>query len=100
MLKLKVKKINNKNEYVLEDVKNGFQYKVCLCFYSKDLPKVGDELLLSEKLFDKSFEEFCQPYFFGELEDQTGRDAKNLKDHELLSWTHNGKKFLLKRLYG
>ena len=100
MIKLKIKKIIANNEYVLENEKIGKRYRLCFCFYSKNFPTVDDEIIISEFLLDKKSEEYCQPYFFGELSDNTGRDANVVQESELLSWQHKGKKYLLKRIYG
>ncbi len=100
MIKLRVKEINAKNEYLLENEKDGKQYRLCICFYSKNSPVVDDEIIISKNLLNKKYEGYCQPYFFGELEDKTGRDSNILQDDELISWQHDGKKNLLKRIYG
>lgn len=95
-LVLKVVRINKYNEFILQDKDSKKEYSLILEFYGIDKPKVNDVLFLNEKLVDKNYEGYSQPYAFEMLND----DDNNLNGIDIVGLVSKGKKYILKRVYG
>ena len=94
-LSLKIMQINKFNEYILQDVKTKKTHRLILEFYGIS-PKVGDMILLNEKLLDPKSDLYVQSYAFEELD---GKE-NNLDEMDLAGLITNNKKHILKRMYG
>lgn len=94
-LSLKIMQINKFNEYILQDVKTKKTHRLILEFYGIN-PKVGDMILLNEKLLDPKSDLYVQSYAFEELD---GKE-NNLDEMDLAGLITNNKKHILKRMYG
>lgn len=64
-------------------------------FYDIPTPEVGDCILINEKLLDKNYEGYAQPYAFK----FDGGAMKN-DDIEKIAVHKHGKNYVLKRVYG
>lgn len=89
---LKIKRINKFNEYILQDVKTNKKHRLILEFYGK----VGDLIMVNEKLLDPKSEHYIQSYAFEKL----GEIESNLDETDLAGLMSNDKKYVLKRMYG
>lgn len=92
---LKIKRINKFNEYILQDVKTNKKHRLILEFYGIN-PKVGDLIMINEKLLDPKSEHYIQSYAFEKL----GEIENNLDETDLAGLMSNDKKYVLKRMYG
>lgn len=92
---LKIKRINKFNEYILQDVKTKKKHRLILEFYGIN-PKVGDLIMINEKLLDPKSEHYIQSYAFEKL----GEIENNLDETDLAGLMSNDKKYVLKRMYG
>lgn len=92
---LKIKRINKFNEYILQDVKTNKKHRLILEFYGIN-PKVGDLIMVNEKLLDPKSEHYIQSYAFEKL----GEIESNLDETDLAGLMSNDKKYVLKRMYG
>ena len=95
-LHLKIVKENDYNEYVLKNNKDNKEYKLILEFYGIDKPKVGDVIIISDKLIEPNNEWYSQPYVF----ELSSKVDKNIEKINLLGLISQGKKYILKRIYG
>ena len=90
------KKIDN-NNYELINLENGNRYKLLLEFYGIEA-EPRDILSLHEKLLDKNYEGYCQPYAF---EKTTTHSAVEIsKNLDLAILKKIDENITLKRLYG
>lgn len=96
LLKLKIIKVNNFNEYILKDKKEGKEYSIIMEFYGIDKPKVNDIIALSDRLVDPNDKWYSQPYAFELLNDT----ETNLKQIDVIGLISKDKKYILKRIYG
>ena len=94
-MSLKIKRINKFNEYILQDVKTNKKHRLILEFYGIN-PKVGDLIMVNEKLLDPKSEHYIQSYAFEKL----GEIESNLDETDLAGLMSNDKKYVLKRMYG
>lgn len=86
------------NAYILKS--DNKKYELCFEFYGVKKPKVGDKILINEKLLNINSPMFSQPYAF-ELDNETkAQDVKleNLTEYIVLNI--NKKNYVLKRVYG
>lgn len=95
-LKLKILKINKYNEFILQDQDSKKEYSLILEFYGINKPKINDILLLDERLLDKNYKGYSQPYAFEKFNDSD----KNLNETDLVGLVSKDKKYILKRVYG
>ena len=95
-LKLKIIKINKFNEFILQDQDSEKEYSLILEFYGINKPKINDILLLDERLLDKNYKGYSQPYAFEKFNDSD----KNLNVTDLVGFVSKDKKYILKRVYG
>ena len=100
MVTLKILDKNENDEYVLKEQKSGKTHTLTFVFYDVKAPEVGNLVQIHEKLLDKNSKEFSQPYYFGDLDDPTGRAVERLKDEEIVCLHMNGEKVICKRLFG
>ena len=94
---LKIIEIKEFSEYALLDEKENRTYDLMLEFHSKIKPKVGDMLVINEKLLDPSFEGFCKPYAFIDC-DKKLEDIGEELEYIVIYSSH--KTYILKRIYG
>ena len=94
-LSLKIKQINKFNEYILQDVKTKRIHRLILEFHGID-PKVGDVILLNEKLLNPKSDLYIQSYAFEEFKEI----ENNLDKADLAGLITKDKKYILKRMYG
>lgn len=97
MVILEISSVNLYNNYYLLDKKNNKAYSLYLEFYGVDKPKVGDSLAINEKLLDKNYEGYCQPYAFILCENE---NKINVNNTEKIALNCGNKKYILKRIYG
>lgn len=97
MVILEISSVNLYNNYNLLDKKNNKTYSLYLEFYGIDKPKVGDCLAINEKLLDRNYEGYCQPYAFKLCENE---NKINANDIEKIALNLGNKKYVLKRIYG
>lgn len=64
-------------------------------FYGIPAPEVGDSILINEKLLDKNYEGYAQPYAF-----KLDGGAIRNEDTEKIAVHKQGKNYVLKRVYG
>lgn len=94
-LSLKIRQINKFNEYILQDVKTKKTHRLILEFYGIN-PKLGDIILLNEKLLDPKSDLYVQSYAFEKLNEI----ENNFDETDLAGLMSNDKKYILKRMYG
>lgn len=99
MVELKIIEIRQYGQYILEDLQ-GKRHSLILEFYCNAKIAVGDKIIMHASLLDKSSQNFVQPYAFGELKDNHGRDGKSLKEDELIALHTKDGDYILKRIYG
>jgi len=80
--------------YELKNLNKNLTIELLLEFYEIK-PKVGDLLILSKILLDKTSESYVQPYAF-----IPSKMKENYKEDEVAGLIKNGEKILLKRIYG
>ena len=85
--------------YVLRDEKNEKQSSLIIQFFGVE-PKVGNKLILNEKLFNKKFVGYSQPYFFEAIKWDEKLFEEMQKDVDLAVLVCGDEKTLLKRIYG
>ena len=95
-LSLKIKKINEFNEYILQDKKSKKEYNLVLEFYGINQPNINDIILLNENLVNKNYEGYAQPYAF-EIFDKKDIEINEIDMAGLIT---KDKKYILKRVYG
>lgn len=100
MVTLEVLKKNENDEYLLKERKTGKKFSLVFVFYDSAQPEMGDVIVLHESLLDRKSNNFCQPYYFGGLENSFGRESEILGDDELLYLHCKDKQMIFKRLYG
>ena len=94
-MSLKIKQINKFNEYILQDVKTKKMHRLILEFYKIE-PKVGDLIVINEKLLDPKSDLYIQSYAFEEFNEI----ENNLDEADLAGLITKDKKYILKRIYG
>ena len=94
MMKLIIIDKNNKL-YTLKDINNKI-HKLQFDFKDiKEIPNIGDTITISEKLLDKTNEEYSAFYTFGPLDNTNKTEEK-----DKLTIITNSNIIVLKRLYG
>ena len=63
-------------------------------------PKVGDKILIHEKLLDKKSNVYTQPYAFEKQEHLDPNYVRELNDTEFIVVGNNDKHYAFKRIYG
>ena len=91
-------KVLDYNTYILKTKKGSFE--LVLEFYGVDKPKVGDKMLISEKLFDKNSQFYTQPYAFEISNTKKASEVKQTNDINYIVLSVNDKVCVLKRIYG
>ena len=97
MVKLKIIKVNDYNNYNLINVDTNEIYSLFLEFYGISKPKAEDLIAIDERLLDSSYEGYCQPYAFKLCEDKVSL-PKN--DPEYIALKTGEFSYVLKRIYG
>ncbi len=85
--------------YVLKDTKTQKTTSSVFQFFGVT-PSVGDKLLIFDKLLDKNYKGFCQPYTFEAQKSTPTEFDQTENEEDLAVLVHGNKKILLKRLYG
>lgn len=96
MVKLKVLKVNEYNNFLLKDVQTEKVYSLFLEFYNVPNIKVDDTIFLNHNLLNSHFEGYAQPYAFELIFDSF--DETDSLEHAI--YCTNNKKYILKRIYG
>lgn len=93
-----VKSVLKYGEYCLVD-EEGKDINLCFQFY--ELPSLieGDEICFDEKLADKNFQGFTQPYSFIKSSEQEIASLK-LPREEVGGIRHQKEKFFIRRIFG
>lgn len=100
MKALKILRKSEFNNYVLQDIEDGEKYNLVLEFYEIPQPNINDEMIINEKLLDRSFEGYAQPYAFTTC-DKTIEDFVNAGEElEYIVLNSDKKNIVLKRIYG
>ena len=86
------------NKYLLVDEKHNVVHDLFFEFHGIEMPNVGDTIELDERLLDKTFEGFAQPYAFEPVKHKSEYDERNKIDYAILNIL--GKDVLLRRIYG
>ena len=98
MKSLRIEKINAYGEYILIEDETKKIFSLILEFYSNFSPKVDDVIVINEKLLDRKFEGFCQPYAFKDSNKKVKDFGEELE--HILIHTKDNKNFVLERIYG
>ena len=98
MVALTIKEVNQYGKYVL--VGENISINLVLEFYNTKKPKVGDKILIHEKLLNKNSSLFTQPYSFEINQEYKPEEIKNMDDMEYAVLKSGGKYVSLKRVYG
>ena len=85
-------------KYVLIDEEKNEMFDLFLEFYGIDKLKVNDTITFDEKLLNKKWEGYAQPYAFKLVKNQ--KDYDESKKIEFAVLTLEGKDFLVRRIYG
>ena len=85
--------------FKLVNKKTKQEQSLLLEFYEMDLPKVGDVLVLADKLLDRRSRDFVQPYAFTPTTEEEVK-ARNIDREDLAGLNTGNKNIILKRLYG
>lgn len=64
------------------------------------LPQVGDYIAFNPVLLDKNNEGYMKHYFFGELDDVSGRVVLSSKNPDAVVLKTKNKAYAFKRIYG
>lgn len=98
MVALTIKEVNQYGKYVLvgQNVKTDLIFE----FIKINTPKVGDKVLIHEKLLNKNSSFFTQPYSFEINQEYKPEEIKNMDDMEYAVLKSGGKYIPLKRVYG
>lgn len=97
MVSLKFVGFRPNNSYILKDIKTNKNYSLKFEFYGVDRPKLGDIIVLNEVLLDRNSEYFAQPFAFASFNE---KEEKVTDNKDLAGFYSNGKKFILRRIYG
>ena len=91
----------NDIDYALESKETGNIYQIKMSFIDfDDEPQVGDVIAFHSTLLDENYEGYSHHYFFGTLDDQSGRTGLRATDLDaVVLKTQNGT-YALKRIYG
>lgn len=102
ILKLKIIKKKEHNEFILQESKSKKEYSIILGFYGINNPEVNDTIFLDNSLLDSNNEWFSQPYTFEIINKKTNskKDNMGLKKIDLALFISKNKKYILKRIYG
>lgn len=92
---LRIKQINEFNEYILQDIDSKKEYRLILEFCGIS-PKVDDILSLNKNLVDPKSKLYIQSYAFERLDN----DEDNLDEVDFAGLVTDDKKYRLKRIYG
>lgn len=95
LIALKIKKINEFNEYILQDNKTKKEHRLILEFFEIK-PKVGDIILLDEKLLDPKSDLYIQSYAFTKLDENDDKTD----EIDIAGLVCGDKNYFLKRMYG
>lgn len=93
-----IKEINN--SYVLQNMKSGKVINFNIEFLIKEKININDKLIIPRKYFDKDFEEYCNFYTFGYIDNPAGRVINSGNKEDLIILIQNDNEILLKRLFG
>ncbi len=96
---LEITKKSKFGAYFLKDTKTKKEYELIFQFFGIE-PQIGDKLLIFEELLNKKYEGFCQPYAFEACKNTLEDFFKSENEEDFAVLSHNGKKTLLKRIYG
>jgi len=69
-------------------------------FHGIDAPEVGDYIDLDEKLLDRKYEGYAQPYSFEFFAESKNQNDNLFYDEETLILHKKNKNYILKRIYG
>ena len=94
MVKLKVVKIEDFDEYVLEDEKKR-QHFLALGFYDMPRLEVGGVIYLQEAWLNTKSPDFVHSLYFAPYNEEKG-----VKESDLIGVRAKGKNFVIKRVYG
>ena len=94
----KVKKALNYNEYVI--VFDGKDYNMVFEILGTDGLQEGDKILLHEKLLDRKWAGYTQPYAFAVAKGSDAELVKMKNDAEFIAIKHKDENIVLKRIYG
>lgn len=75
-------------------------FRVMLEFYNIGNPKVGDKILIHEKLVDVNWSGYTQPYAFELNQTMLPKQVMLNNDAEFVVLGSGSKNFVLKRIYG
>ena len=90
----------DKTLYTLKQ-KNGFKtLKLMFEFFNVATPKEGDLLGIGEKLLDKLYEGFAQPYSFELYMEYNDKKILPLENEEFAVLYNGNKNYIMKRIYG
>ena len=97
MVKLKILRVKDGSYYILLDENTGKLYTLIFEFHNIESPKINDYLTFNEKLLDRHFIGFAQPYALTNLKDD---EIKAIDEIDIFVLETNGKLINLKRIYG
>ena len=97
MISLKIIGIEQ-NKYLLIDEKNNKIYDLFLEFYGLEAPIINDQISIDERLLNKKWEGYTQPYAFELVKSEKEYDKENNIDYMVL--TTKQKQLVLRRIYG
>lgn len=74
--------------------------EIMLDFLGVEKPKVGSYILMSEKLLDKKYERYCQPYCFEFYMEYKDKNVVPVDSTEFIVVFDNNKNIIMQRVYG
>ena len=93
---VKIKRFGN---YILKDLNTKEEKSLIMQFFEVE-PKVGDKILLHDKVFDKTLPSFSQPYVFAPTKEKVELKEDKIINIDTAILIVNNKKIMLKRIFG
>lgn len=97
MVRLKILRVKNNSYYILLDENTGKLYTLIFEFHNVESPKPNDYLIFNEKLLDRRFEGFAQPYALRPISDD---ELESTNEIDVFTLQSNNVITKLKRIFG
>jgi len=91
---------NDETLYKLKQKNKFSTIELIFEFFGIEKPENGTYLAISEKLLDRKYEGFSQPYSFEPYMEYVDKEMAPVESEEFIVLHNNNKNIIMKRIYG
>lgn len=99
MVVFEITEVNN-TRYKLKQKNKLSTTELMFEFFDVEKPTVGSLLIMSEKLLDRNYEGFSQPYSFEPYMEYNDKQIAPIEGEEFVVLKDSNKNIIMKRIYG